>query len=109
MTMQPSIRGGRSRGAAIQVLRSFAASRPGLIAIAALTIGGGLALNWGSLVAVGAAPFILGILPCAAMCAVGLCVPMGGPKKKEPLVIEATANPGGRDQAPPVIEPTPIP
>ena len=109
MTMQPSIRRVPARGAAIQVLRSVATSRPGLIGIAALTIGSGLALNWGSLVAVGAAPLILGILPCAAMCAVGLCMPMGGPKKQKPLVIDATANPGGRDQALPAIEPTPSP
>ena len=74
-----------------------------MIAIAAGVIGSGLALNWSGLVAVGAAPLILGILPCAAMCAVGLCMPMGGSKKQEspvisradrhqePLIIEATA------------------
>lgn len=35
---------------------------------------GGLALNWGWLTAVGAAPLLIGILPCAAMCALGLCM-----------------------------------
>lgn len=41
----------------------------GVAAVAA-----GLALNWGWLTAVGAAPIILAVLPCAAMCALGLCM-----------------------------------
>ena len=101
MTMQMPDPG--SRGSSLQVVRSIATSRPGLIAIAATVIGGGLALNWGGLVAIGAAPLILGILPCAAMCALGLCMPMGRGRKQEtpaidtttlheePLVIEGTA------------------
>jgi hypothetical protein len=31
-------------------------------------------LNWGWLTAVGAAPILLAVLPCAAMCALGLCM-----------------------------------
>ena len=37
-------------------------------------VAGGLALNWGWLTAVGAAPILIAVLPCAAMCALGLCV-----------------------------------
>jgi hypothetical protein len=37
-------------------------------------VGGGVALNWGWLTAVGAAPIILSALPCAAMCALGFCM-----------------------------------
>ena len=37
-------------------------------------IGTGLALNWGWLTAVGAAPILISLLPCAAMCALGLCM-----------------------------------
>ena len=33
----------------------------------------GAALNWNRLVLVGAAPILLKLLPCAAMCALGLC------------------------------------
>ena len=105
MTMQVSNSEPRPRPlrSALQVARLIATSRPGSIAIAAAVIGSGLALNWSGLVAVGAAPLILGILPCAAMCAVGLCMPMGRAKKhenpvidrvdrhQEPLIIEATA------------------
>ncbi len=37
-------------------------------------IGGGAALNWEWLTAVGAAPLLLSLAPCAAMCALGLCM-----------------------------------
>lgn len=33
----------------------------------------GAALNWNWLVLVGAAPILLKLVPCAAMCALGLC------------------------------------
>lgn len=36
--------------------------------------GAGLALNWSWLTAVGAAPILISLLPCAAMCALGLCM-----------------------------------
>lgn len=90
----------------MRVIRSIATSRPGLIAIAAAVISGGLALNWTSLVAIGAAPLILGILPCAAMCTIGLCMPMGGAKKSDGSVIEGVANPTRQGDEPLVIEGT---
>ncbi len=37
-------------------------------------IGGGAALNWEWLTSVGAAPLLLSLAPCAAMCALGLCM-----------------------------------
>lgn len=45
-------------------------------AIGGMTLAGiGLAHNnWGWLTAVGAAPIILSLLPCVAMCALGLCI-----------------------------------
>lgn len=43
-----------------------------LIAVAIGVLG--LALNWSWLVAVGVAPLLLAVLPCAAMCALGLCM-----------------------------------
>ena len=42
--------------------------------------GSGIALNWGWLAAVGAAPLILALAPCALMCGLGLCM-KGGPGK----------------------------
>ncbi|AYE87219.1 hypothetical protein B5M07_14455 [Sulfitobacter sp. D7] len=51
-------------------------------------IGGGTALNWDWLTAVGAAPLILSLAPCAAMCALGLCMRGGsaGCAKNDPTI-----------------------
>jgi hypothetical protein len=65
----------------IAVLRAWAGSRLGLILIAGVAIVAGLGFNWSWLVAAGLAPLILGVLPCAAMCALGLCM-MGMSGKK---------------------------
>lgn len=43
-----------------------------------VVVGIGLALKWDWLTAAGAAPVLLGLLPCVAMCALGLCM-RGGP------------------------------
>ncbi|HWX51113.1 MAG TPA: hypothetical protein VNZ61_23955 [Roseomonas sp.] len=40
-------------------------------------VGAGLALGWPWLAAVGLAPVVLSVLPCAAMCALGLCMTGG--------------------------------
>lgn len=57
----------------IYVLRYGLSSRRGLIAVAVLAAAGGIVMNWGWLVAAGIAPIILAVLPCVAMCALGLC------------------------------------
>lgn len=48
--------------------------RRGLIVLAVLVVGAGAASSWAWLVAAGVAPLLLSILPCAAMCALGLCM-----------------------------------
>ena len=53
--------------------------RRGLILAAMAVITAGLWLNWGWMTALGAAPLILAIAPCAVMCGLGLCM-MGGSK-----------------------------
>lgn len=105
LSMQTTSKGSGGWRSAAGGARSFATSRRGLLLIAAAAVGGGLAANWGWMIAIGAAPLILGLLPCAAMCALGTCMPMmmGGPKKKEnePLTIDAKANPGELSALPP--------
>ncbi len=49
----------------------------GLLVVGAAVIGLGLWFNWGWMVSLGLAPLILAILPCAAMCALGLCMSHG--------------------------------
>jgi hypothetical protein len=58
-----------SSGRVARVLRS----RAGIIALAAVAVGVGLWLGWGWLVAAGLAPFVISVLPCLAMCAIGVC------------------------------------
>jgi hypothetical protein len=55
------------------VLRGLARDRRVLIAAGVLALLLGAAFNWSWLIAVGAAPVLLAALPCAAMCALGLC------------------------------------
>ena len=64
-------------GELLYAVRYYLRDRRVQIALAVLLAGGGLALNWGWVVALGIAPLILGALPCVAMCAFGLCM-MGG-------------------------------
>jgi hypothetical protein len=54
-------------------VRYYLGGRRGLIALGALALVLGVVFNWSWLVAAGIAPFLLSALPCAAMCALGLC------------------------------------
>jgi hypothetical protein len=70
-----------------------------LMAAAVAVIGGGFALNWSWLVAVGLAPLILSLLPCIAMCALGLGIcKMAGNRGTDPKpqidgnIVESTTN-----------------
>lgn len=47
--------------------------RRGLILLSMAVIGAGLYLNWGWVTAIGAAPLILALAPCAVMCGLGYC------------------------------------
>jgi hypothetical protein len=55
-------------------IRNYLGGRRGLIAAGAVIAIAGLAFNWTWLVAVGVAPLLLSVLPCVAMCALGLCM-----------------------------------
>lgn len=65
---------------AINLARYYVGGRRGLILLTVAGLGAGAALNWGWLVAIGAAPLLLILAPCAAMCALGLCMNKGGGK-----------------------------
>ncbi|AZO32948.1 hypothetical protein EJ071_29570 [Mesorhizobium sp. M1B.F.Ca.ET.045.04.1.1] len=55
------------------IVRSTLGGRRGLIAAGVAIAVAGLAFNWSWLVAAGIAPALLSLLPCVAMCALGLC------------------------------------
>lgn len=54
--------------------RYYLGGRRALFILLAAGAAAGLALNWGWLVAAGLAPVLIGILPCAVMCGLGLCM-----------------------------------
>lgn len=54
--------------------RYYVGRRGVLLGLGAVALVAGLALNWSWLVAAGIAPLLLGVLPCVAMCALGLCM-----------------------------------
>jgi len=81
--MSTSQSGGTSVALAQRIVNAvwpYISGRRGLIVLAIGIAGGGMAMNWGWLVAVGAAPILLAILPCAAMCGLGLCMNRGAGK-----------------------------
>jgi hypothetical protein len=60
--------------------RPYLGGRRGLIFLAVAVLGVGAVLNWGWLAAIGVAPILLALAPCAVMCALGLCMMKGGGK-----------------------------
>ncbi len=60
--------------------RWFPRGRSALLWLSVAAIGAGLFLGWEWMVAAGVAPIIVSVLPCAAMCAIGLCAMRGGAK-----------------------------
>ena len=54
--------------------------RRGLILSAMAVIAAGFWMNWGWLTAIGAAPLILSLAPCAVMCGLGICCMKSGSK-----------------------------
>ena|SRR6516225_11609588 len=65
-------------------LLRYLGGRRGLWLAAGLAVAAGLALNWSWLVAVGVAPIIVSILPCAVMCALGFCAFKGAGSGSQP-------------------------
>ena len=64
----------------VNAIWPYIGGKRGLIVLAIGIAVAGMAMNWGWLVAVGMAPILLAVLPCAAMCALGLCMKKGGGK-----------------------------
>lgn len=63
---------------AVNKIWPFVTGRRGWILLGLAAIGGGLTMNWDTVVALGLAPLLLGVLPCVVMCALGMCMSGGG-------------------------------
>lgn len=64
----------------LHLARYYSARRYVLLALSAVALVAGLTLNWGWLAAAGIAPVLISLAPCAAMCALGLCMRRAGGK-----------------------------
>ena len=53
--------------------RYYFRGRRGWLVLGGVAVAAGLAFNWGWLVTAGIAPILISVLPCVAMCAVGVC------------------------------------
>lgn len=58
----------------LYALRYWLRGPKGIAALVLAALGVGAGLNWSWLVAVGIAPLLLTVLPCAVMCGLGLCM-----------------------------------
>ena len=58
----------------LYALRYWLRGPKGIVALVVSALVVGAALNWSWLVAVGIAPLLLTVLPCAVMCGLGLCM-----------------------------------
>lgn len=74
---RPALRG------VLGYVQAFSRSRIGLLVLGGGALALAAGLNWGWLVAAGIAPILLAIAPCAAMCALGLCMPGMGRKQSD--------------------------
>jgi len=58
----------------LHAVRCYLRGWRGPAVLAAVVAAAGLAFGWSWLMAAGVAPLLLSVLPCAAMCALGLCM-----------------------------------
>lgn len=72
--IEPSAAGEPSSIHGIRGLRHYFRGRRGLIVLAVIILAVAAFFNWSWLVAAGLAPLLLALAPCAAMCALGLCM-----------------------------------
>jgi hypothetical protein len=70
----------------LYAIRYYLGRRRTQFVLAGLVIMAVLAFNWSWLVAIGVAPLLITVLPCLAMCGLGLCMNMrtGGSSSTDP-------------------------
>ena len=66
---------------AVRLVRGLLHSRSGIVVASGLVVAGSLAVGWEWLAVAGVLPLVLSVLPCVAMCALGLCMMKGGDGK----------------------------
>ncbi len=71
--------------------------RTAILTLAFAGVAAGLLLSWDWLVAAGLSSLVVGVLPCVAMCAAGLCMGRGG-KENSSAAKNAPASPAANDK-----------
>ena len=61
----------------VNMIWLFFTGKRRLIGLSVVIVTAGMTMNWSWLVAIGAAPLITALLPCAVMCVLGLCMNHG--------------------------------
>lgn len=84
-------------------IRSWLTSPRGLLLVGIAVIAAGLALGWNWVVAIGLAPIVLAVAPCALMCALGMCMMGMGRKTANPTEAPGPNIPGPVSRA--ILEP----
>lgn len=80
--------------------RYYLRDRRGWLVLGGIAVTAGLAFNWGWLVTAGIAPILISVLPCVAMCAVGVCCmkKTAGQSTPDPAIDEAPSKlPSAKD------------
>lgn len=77
----------------LHAARYYLGGKRGFLALAATALVVGLTLNWDLLVVAGIAPLLIGLVPCMAMCALGLCMMRkGAGRTSSPDTARSAAN-----------------
>lgn len=87
---------------ASNLVRSHLGGRRGFIILTMAVLAVGLAFSWSWLVAIGIAPLLVALAPCAVMCALGLCTVRtrgGGSCASEEKTIPTPVSPSRRETA----------
>ncbi len=64
----------------IGLARHYLGGRRGLLIFGGIALAAGLMLNWSWVMAIGLAPILIALAPCAVMCALGVCMHKMGNK-----------------------------
>jgi hypothetical protein len=95
-------------GDLLYAARYYLGGRRGLWLLAGVALVAGAAFNWSWLVAVGIAPIFIAVLPCVAMCALGLCMnKMAGRSCSTDAARRQTTDASPDDASPATIEQKP--
>lgn len=87
--------------------RHYLQGRRGLLILGGVIAGAGLALSWSWLEALGVASVLLTLLPCAAMCALGLCMNRVGGRSCSTSTPVTRSLASNDDRPPPVVNEKP--